>query len=184
MFNRNGLMGLLSYAKTVAPIIKFKDVVICKSGIILRHDVDFSTAAALEVAELEIELDVRSTFFMLLNHYSVDTILLKLLVENDFEVGLHYDPLVDDVFEHEIEKLEQLIGQQVYSVSVHNPSVHGIYPNFEGYIDTYKGFSNETYISDSLMSFRKKDPYKFLVRAKTNLIQVVLHPIYYSSLRC
>lgn len=183
MFNRNGLTGFLSYAKTIAPIIRFKNIQYHDTGIVLRHDVDFNTKAAFEVAELEVSLGLRSTFFVLLNHYPADLELLNYLVLNDFEIGLHYDPLVDGLVDNEVNNLEQLTGQKVYSVSVHNPSVHGIYPEFDGYINTYDGFNNETYISDSLMNFRSKDPYVFLDRAKESLIQVVLHPVYYSSLR-
>lgn len=183
MFSRDGLKRLLFYAKQTAPIIRFKDKHLHKNGIVLRHDVDFSILGARETAEVEMELDIKSTFFLLLNHYVVEKDFLEMLVINGFEVGLHYDPLVDGLLEDEVDKLEQLAGQRVHSVSVHNPSVHGMFPEFSGFINTYDGFSDDTYMSDSLMSFRGKDPYEFIDRAETNLIQIVLHPVYYSSLR-
>jgi hypothetical protein len=65
--------------------------------LLLRHDVDISLADAVRLAEMEAELGVRSTFFVLatgrrydlLSPHSVDN--LHRLLELGAEIGLHYD---------------------------------------------------------------------------------------------
>jgi hypothetical protein len=69
------------------------------------------------------------------------------------------------------------------SISLHNPSIHGKFPLFNGYINAYdpKLFSNENYISDSMFLFRHKNPYEFIKNIEKGMIQILLHPMHYSE---
>src|SRR5205085_11303451 len=68
------------------------------------------------------------------------------------------------------------------SVSIHNPSIHGQYPLFEGYRNAYdqRIFTPECYISDSRMIFRH-DMCRFVERAATLTVQILLHPLHYTE---
>src|SRR5262245_23044590 len=67
---------------------------------ILRHDVDFCLQTALEMAQLEAQLGVRATYFILLSSPSYNVFsapensIPARLVELGHEVALHYDPRV------------------------------------------------------------------------------------------
>lgn len=67
---------------------------------------------------------------------------------------------------------------------MHNPSVHGQYPIFDGCINAYdpKLFSDKNYISDSRFSFQGKNRFKFLENINNGMIQILLHPMHYSEL--
>jgi len=183
---RNGNLTLVRDAET-APLPQ----------IILRHDIDFDLEAAWNLSLVEEESGVRSTFFVLVSTHYYNAAapkareLLKKLVERGFEVGLHFDPSVypDALgttiaagFNSERAFLESIVGVDVKSVSVHNPTAHGLYPKFPGVINAYdsRWFDPGRYVSDSLRRW-KRDPFA-LVSQATDLgrVQVLCHPIHFS----
>lgn len=166
--------------------------------IILRHDVDFDIEAAYRMALLELDCGVRSTYFILTTCYAYNPCALRnrrMLAEMaslGFEIGLHFDPLVygdinvDELkknVDREAEILSSIVGCSVKSISIHNPSVHGKFPLFDGYCNAYSKeiFTDDCYLADSSMGFRGKDPYGFILRAKHRPIQVVFHPLHFSE---
>ena len=166
-------------------------------GIILRHDVDWDINPAYNLAMIENEYDIRSTFYIMTtaNTYNPMTIenrtMLKEMSDLGFEIGLHFDPLIygeiskDELavrVEEEAGVLSSITNEEVRSISLHNPSVHNNYILFEGYMNAYdkRIFAPDRYISDSRMIF-SKDIIKFLEKAKTSTIQVLLHPLHYSK---
>lgn len=165
---------------------------------ILRHDVDIDVDAAAAIAGIEQEYGISSTFFFLTgcDTYNVATATnrahLRGLAERGFEVALHFDPLVypaqsdDDLLaavRREADWLGDISGQAVRSISVHNPSIHGRFPRFEGFINAYdrEYFDPDFYLSDSCMSFRGKDPLEFVRKAERHGLQILLHPFHYSE---
>jgi hypothetical protein len=64
---------------------------------LLRHDIDFCPARALEMAQVEAEMGVRATYFLLLttSHYNLlekrFIAAPRQIVQMGHEVGLHYD---------------------------------------------------------------------------------------------
>lgn len=160
---------------------------------LLRHDVDFDIYLAHQLAQIEKEENVISTFFILTSceTYNVlnkkNRLLLREMIEMGHEIGLHFDPTLynenlEVALEKEIEILSFAIDEQVKSVSLHNPSIHGQFPVFEGYVNAYdpRLFSNENYISDSRFLFRGKNPFEFLKNIDKGMIQILLHPMHYS----
>lgn len=166
------------------------------SGFILRHDVDFDVKKAYDLSKIEKNNNIKSTYFFLVSSdmYNVMTVdnksMIKEMIDEGFEIGLHFDPTVYMCNDEELNEkvklessiLEDITKQRVQAISLHNPSVHGKYPEFEGYKNAYSNnyFNDEIYISDSGRSFRGKDPFEFIQNGKSKLIQVLLHPIHFS----
>ncbi len=165
-------------------------------GVILRHDVDFSLDLAFEFSRVEKRNSVFSTYYILLTSDLYNPLsrasqeIINTMLAEGFEIGLHFDPTAygdiseEDLeikFHDEIRILESTFDFKVKSYSLHNPSIHGKYPNFEGIINAYNPeiFSDDRYISDSMFSFRDKDPMDYIEKSKNQLIQFLTHPIHY-----
>jgi peptidoglycan/xylan/chitin deacetylase (PgdA/CDA1 family) len=159
--------------------------------------VDFDIKPAYDLAMIENEFNVSSTFFIMTTSFTYNPMhscnrkMLKEMSDLGFEIGLHFDPWVygdmndEELFNKlnmEAEILSSITGKKVKSLSLHNPSMHGEYPLFKEYKNAYdpRIFSPEKYISDSIMVFRH-DIYEFLKKSKDSTIQVLLHPLHYSE---
>ena len=168
------------------------------NGIILRHDVDFDLRPAYNLSVIEKECGVESTFFIMTTCITYNPLSLanrKMISEmacNGFEIGLHFDPTVygnislnelKSKVDMEAKILESIVNQEIGSISLHNPFVHGQYPIFEGYKNAYHKdiFSGEVYMSDSCMNFRDKKPFEFVKKSKKQPIQILLHPLHYTE---
>jgi hypothetical protein len=168
-----------------------------KTGIVLRHDVDLELGPARALADLEMAVGVRSTLFFLTTAetYNVRArtarAQLRSLVDDGFEVGLHFDPTfypeasetqLAACAKAEAALLEDSCGAAVESLSLHNPTLLGRFPLIAGFRNAYDPslFSKERYLSDSGMQFRS-DPYTFFQSADTCLMQLLLHPIHYTE---
>jgi len=196
---QNKYFLLSNYIKSInnrTNIITVKDYKKFNSGLILRHDVDFSLDLAYKFSRVEKENGILSTYYILLtsdlyNPFSVTSRKkIKTMIDEGFEIGLHFDPAVyGDIPETELEMkflkevkaFESAFDINLESYSLHNPSIHGKYPNFKGYINAYNPeiFSDECYMSDSMFSFRGKFPKEFIEKSKDQLIQYLTHPIQY-----
>ena len=162
---------------------------------IIRHDVDLDVKLAHNLAQIEAKKDIRSTFFFLVtsDFYNIlsaeNTRLVREIAQMGHEIGLHFDPTLysdealNDAVIFETKILSTITRQEIKSISLHNPSLHGKFPLFEGFINAYdpKLFSNENYISDSSKNFRGKNPFDFLERIEKSMVQVLLHPMHYSQ---
>jgi hypothetical protein len=168
-----------------------------KKGIVVRHDIDWDIKKAYEFSLFEKSIGVSSTYYVMITSeiYNIFSLknskMLKKMMENDFELGLHFDPMLyinrkkslSYYFHKEIEIFEIFFEQKILSYSMHQPSVHGQYLKTD-LIDAYSDdiFSDECYISDSCFNFRGKDPIKFLSKSKECLMQFLTHPSQWSKL--
>jgi len=161
---------------------------------LIRHDIDFDLKLAHNMAMIENELGIVSTFFILTSCHSYNVLsqqnrtLLKEIINMGHEIGLHFDPTLylenlNKYVEKEADVLSLACGSEIKSISLHNPSVHGQYPLFKNYVNAYDPamFSNNNYISDSCFSFRGKNPFEFIKGIKSSMIQILLHPMHYSE---
>ena len=200
MFSYDELRDFLAFIKTIAEVGPLRGANQAKGNyIILRQDIDLDFYPSYEVMKMQRELEITSTFFVLTSSptYNPQTSrirqMLREMARDGFEIGLHFDPSVYGNVGNEVlaEKvkfesriLEDIIGEPVTSIALHNPSLSGEYPQFEGYLNAYSEyfFSDDRYISDSmrvdpnLHPFRGKDPYEFIKNAKKFPLQIVLHP--------
>jgi len=168
---------------------------------ILRHDIDNDIEKALTLAKVEQELNVKSTYFVLVTSefYNIFTAksekLLHAISECGHEIGLHFDEVrypqlitPEDVRERILEEARLLslaVGKKVDIVSMHRPSKMMLEADLEipGMINSYgqvyfKGFK---YVSDSRRRWR--EPVKEIVRAGTyKRLHILTHPIWYNDI--
>jgi hypothetical protein len=144
-----------------------------RGDIFLRHDIDLSLDAALEMAQLEAELGVRTTyllmtesvFYNLASHEGVATI--ERLRELGHTVGLHavYPNVeLDDRFDP--------------VVSWHNPQSEYMAKTIPGAINVYGEpyFDPPTYRSDSNQHWRFGCPHEELRGGGFAWLQILVHP--------
>lgn len=159
---------------------------------IIRHDIDISIEQAHFISKIEEQLGIKTTYLFMVssNFYNCNSgINKKYIKEMDnsgFEIGLHFHPTGNNLyynFNKEKDILSNIIGHEIQTVSIHQPSIHNKYPIFNGYNNTYSEefFEDERYLSDSRMTFRGKDPYKFIRNNKKWPAQILLHPINFSN---
>lgn len=167
---------------------------------ILRHDIDNDIEKALELAKVEQELEVKSTFFVLVtsDFYNVFSAkserLLRAIADCGHELGLHFDEVrypdiktPEDARERilgEAQLLSLAVGKPVDIVSMHRPSKMMLEADLEipGMINSYgqiyfKGFK---YLSDSRRRWR--EPVEDIVKAKTyERLHILTHAIWYNE---
>lgn len=169
--------------------------------VILRHDIDFDIDAALKMAEMECQNDVRSTYFVMVtsdfyNVHSIDTrIKLRRIIEFGHEIGVHYDELaypgdigkIDKIqtnILHEGKILEETIGTAVTTVSMHRPSKEILKSNIEipGFVNSYnKEFFNDyKYVSDSRRRWREPIE-EYIEEEKYERLHILTHPFWYKE---
>ncbi|MGH3102756.1 MAG: hypothetical protein ACRDN6_01490 [Gaiellaceae bacterium] len=104
---------------------------------LLRHDVDSDPSAALALAEIEVELGVRSTYFLMLrspvyNLFAREShALVREIAALGHAVGLHYDPAHapeagrthTEQIELERRFLEEVFDLPFGAVAFHQPSL-------------------------------------------------------------
>ena len=197
IFTYSGYRKFLEHLKQNGEIMLFRDWD-GSNAYLLRHDIDLDIVRAHRIASIESETDVCSTFFILTTcgTYNIAALrerrLIKEISDNGHEIALHFDPTVygnlpkeemQKKVEFEAAQLEDITGRKVKSVSLHNPSVHGQFPEFEGFNNAYneKIFSDEQYIADSQRKFRGKDPYRFVLGITERPIQINFHPVHFSE---
>ena len=97
----NEYENFLSQFKRNGYIFKFFHQKIFEKGnIILRHDIDFDTKYALNIAKIEKKLDIRSTFFFLIRSESYNILdpqeikRIKEISSMGHEISIHFDPSI------------------------------------------------------------------------------------------
>lgn len=176
-------------------IVDYQSVDHHEKTLIMRHDVDFSLSKALEMALLENQLGVKSTYFLLLssNFYNVFSYqsleLIKEIMHLNHQIGLHFDEqkyvnsdglsLTDGIIQ-EASLISQVLGKEIKVFSMHRPSKETLEKNYQvnGLINTYSidFFQKIKYLSDSRRNWREN-----IIDAITSnqhpKIQLLTHPI-------
>lgn len=193
-FNINSYIELLKDKLTIC----IKDYKKYNNGILVRHDVDFSLELAYKFSRFELNHNIKSTYYVLVtsslyNIFSLESKkIITEMIKDGFEIGLHFDPVIYgnlgekellNKMNLEIEIFEKFYSTKIYSYSMHNPSLSGIYINNNSLINAYDSdiFQENLYISDSSFSFRNKNPKEFLKKSKNQRIQFLTHPIHFFS---
>lgn len=171
-------------------------------GIIWRHDIDMSLEQSIELAKIEKEENVVSTWFVHLHSefYNIlekeDLKKIKLLI-SDFngKIGLHFDiefyggkniEEVEENIKKERNMLEDLINTDISAISFHNPDIVGLdklkKEKFGGLINTYSEYFNKNYeyCSDSNGYWRFKSIENILLERKPRL-QILTHPVWWQK---
>ena len=139
----------------------------------LRHDIDLSLEAALAMAELEAELEVKTTYLLMTESVfynlasSEGAVAIARLRQLGHAVGLHavYPTVsLDDRFDP--------------VVSWHNPRPELMSEEIPGAINVYgmRYFSPQTYRSDSNQHWRAGCPHEELRAGAFPWLQILVHP--------
>lgn len=163
----------------------------------LRHDIDLSLELAVEIARVEADLSVFSTFFVLVSTdiYNPSSArsrhLLSEIIDCGHEIGLHFDATqsehddLDRAADKECDILSSLTGRPVESISFHRPAPELLNSSkrLAGRRHTYEPdfFSKVAYISDSNGGWHHGHPLDHpAVQART-AIQLLTHPIWWAG---
>jgi hypothetical protein len=179
--------------------VHFTDELVKKSRkVYLRHDIDLNINDAVELAKLEWQLGVTSSYFVMLeaetyNAFSpLNRPKIKEIIALGHDVGLHFVPQIDLNLEQlefqvkrEVEILENLLQYQVSCFSIHRPPPGILSSDFcpQGLINTYdqKYFAKHKYISDSNHHFRCGDPIEFIENFQSSDLQILIHPVWWKK---
>lgn len=163
--------------------------------ILLRHDVDISLKRAITLAQIENQLKINATYFVMLHskYYSLEECSKELekIVELGHKIGLHYDSKYwsemklehQSAFLEEINFLKTRFNISVKVASAHNPTTNKIqsivFPNnIKNAYDSK--FSREIkYLSDSVQFWREDCICKNW--KKYNQIQLLIHPEWWTE---
>lgn len=189
---------LSSIAKThrIVRVADFRAAAPEEPFCILRHDVDYSPRAALQLAEQEAARGVRATYFLLLGTQYYNLLapehahVARTLVEHGHEVGLHYDVNSFAPFRREewprllraqATLLGELAGAEVASIAMHQPALNGADP-FRGSGDFLNAYDERftrdcVYVSDSARAWRDDGWAMFASQSFPPRLQLLLHPI-------
>lgn len=168
-------------------------------SVIVRHDIDMDIDKAVKMAQIETEMGISSTYFVLVtsNFYNIfskeNQDMLRKLHAMGHEVGLHFDEAKYDeetdlvqAMEQEATLLEQCIGCPVRSVSMHRPSKKTLEADYVvkgGHIVNSYGtefFRNHKYVSDSRRNWRE-DVQAIIKSEEYERLHVLTHPFWYDE---
>ena len=165
--------------------------------VILRHDIDTSLEKAVELARVEQELGVSSTYFVLLtsDFYNVASKRslekLRVIQSMGHELGLHFDEKAypdgtsDETVVrilHERDVLASILGTPVTTVSMHRPSRKTLEADLKipGMVNSYgKTFFHDfKYLSDSCRRWR--EPVEEIIQSgEYDRLHILTHAFWY-----
>jgi hypothetical protein len=149
-FTLESYVKLLKYLKKRYSFFTFCEVDFKATPyLILRHDVDVSPLSALKMAEIEKNLGIRSTYFILLSgpFYNIlegeNAKILQRISKLGHEIGLHFWPEQYRRYEKdsiktlrvEVNLLEHLVGKKVYSIARHGGVDQDPFAAIDSYIN-------------------------------------------------
>jgi peptidoglycan/xylan/chitin deacetylase (PgdA/CDA1 family) len=191
-FTLESYQKLLQYLKQVYKIVPFcgipgKDV----PYLILRHDIDVSLPAALKMAEIERDLGVKSTYFVLFSSkfynvfegHNVD--FLRQISKLGHEIGLHYyvsqyrsyGGNAKKTLMMQIQLLEHLLGRKVYAISRHGSWDRDPFATIKKYINAnHPSLRGDLFIHDSCRAWTPLQGLFRLLNDPPRRVQLLTHP--------
>tara|TARA_B110000046_G_scaffold112510_1_gene119674 strand:+ start:5381 stop:6064 length:684 start_codon:yes stop_codon:yes gene_type:complete len=173
----------------------FTDDIYQESVCLLRHDVDFSLESAINVAEIEYEMGVKSTFFIYphCRFYNIfwerNRDIVSRIIACGHRIGLHFDSQFYSIantvsfekyLEIEAQMLEKVFDISIKTFSFHRTDDFILRSTKERYANLISATSKKikgvfNYISDSNGHWRFKSMDNFLKENHKN-IHVLTHP--------
>lgn len=172
-----------------------------KKHLILRHDIDFNLNAAYNMAQIDHQLGIKSSFFLRVcaNGYNLSASpsikIINEMLNMGHELGLHVDTGMEKIWgcstETSILKqfniFEEAVGITPKGFSLHMPSVLGGINECDAIKEklnlTYHAYENRftegefKYISDSMKMWREKPLNSFI--GNVNKIHLLIHPVWW-----
>jgi hypothetical protein len=139
----------------------------------LRHDIDLSLSAAVEMAELEAELGVVATYLLM-----SESVFYNLASPDGVAATTRLRELGHVVGLHAVFPNVQLDSRFEPVVSWHNPRPEYMSDDIDGAVNAYgtRYFSPETYRSDSNQHWRGGCPHEELRAGAFPWLQILVHP--------
>ncbi len=201
-FTYESYIAMVSLLKTKGYVIAdYHNWIENEKCVILRHDIDYDLQKAVEMAQIERSIGVKSTYFVLLtsDFYNVfskkSNDLLKEIINNGHELGLHFDEVNYPEIEGNAEKIKEKILEEcevlsrtckvpITTVSMHRPSKMILESDLKipSVINSYgneffKGFK---YLSDSRRRWR--EPVDEVIAAGTyQRLHILTHAFWYND---
>jgi hypothetical protein len=202
-FSPRGYRSLLSRARSERRIVTFDEIDEGQNPVLIwRHDVDFSLRAAVEIAQVDAECGIRSTFFI---NASADTYnfnspfgkkLAQRILDFEHEIGIHFDcskygevataDQLAALLDFEAEQFERVLDRRPSVFSFHNPNeaTNKFDSEFIGgfrncYAKTFRTSWN--YASDSNGYWRFHSIGDALQLEKDRPLQVLTHPEWWTE---
>lgn len=169
-------------------------------AVIMRHDIDISLEKAVEMAEIEKDERIISTYFILLstdfyNAASEKSLkAIKRIADCGHQIGLHFDEVkyaeiecmrtLVDAIKQEAEILSEITGFPISSVSMHRPSKETLNADYEieGIINSYGKvfFKDFKYVSDSRRCWWENVE-EIIESDKFERLHILTHPFWYHA---
>jgi hypothetical protein len=166
---------------------------ITKGDVILRHDVDWAPRKAVELARIESEYGLTSTYFFLITspfyniHEASVREAIKKIQEMGHRIGLHFSThqywesnpgrgTVSEKVSSELSALSSVIPEVDPHVSFHNPPEWIFRESWPDFVSTYEArfFENIEYLADSNQRWRSNQPFGESFPEK---LQILTHPV-------
>jgi hypothetical protein len=144
-----------------------------RGDLFLRHDIDLALPAALQMAELESELEVQATYFLM-----TQSVFYNLASAEGADALERLRDLGHTVGLHAVYPNVALDGRFEPVVSWHNPAPEFMSAEIAGATNAYgeRYFSPETYRSDSNQRWRSGCPHEELRAGAFPWLQLLIHP--------
>jgi hypothetical protein len=144
-----------------------------EGDLFLRHDVDLSLAAAVEMAELEAEVGVQATYLLM-----TESVFYNLASEEGIAATERLRELGHPVGLHAVYPNVELDGRFDPVISWHNPRPEFMSEEIPGASNAYgpRYFALETYRSDSNQHWRAGCPHDELRAGAFPWLQILIHP--------
>jgi hypothetical protein len=154
--------------------------------IILRHDIDFSLDYAVEMAAMEYDTGIRSTYFPMLsspfyNLFEARYFIQAQSLQRHHDLGLQID-IQSAYRDSHYEIFHQIFPKAESQVmSVHRPGFHRMKSaaKTSAFVYDEKYFKQIKYVSDSRCVFREGDPLESEWFKRGDNVQMLIHPIWW-----
>lgn len=168
--------------------------------VLVRHDIDIDLDAALEMAKIENEEEIKATYYIWLNSpfYNIYEaryrVIINKILELGHDIGLHFDETAykietkDDILywiNKECDLINNYFNISIKSVSFHRPSEYVLQGDLDlgNYVNTYsnKYFKEYKYISDSNGIWREGCGCNLFKANNFERVQLLTHPIWWKE---
>ena len=202
MFSYNEYKNIISLVKNHLPIVDFSEVI--EYGMdkfcVLRHDIEFSIDRAYELAKIEKDLGVVSTYTVQVRNNTYNAIseknieLINKIKDLGHHIGLHQNPPLMEAKElgryimTDIQILEHFYGFEIDRFAFHRPKkeylasyvmlenkINCYDKKFFHYFDEKPDKLDVLYLSDSNHKWKFGYPLDFDL-SKVDKLQLLTHP--------
>jgi len=201
-FTQKNYRKLLELAIKTRKFVNYDDVTEAHGNEVWwRHDVDFSLERSLELAKIENEYGLSTTYFFLLHSENYNILgeesrsIVKQIIQLGHKIGLHFDTsyygicdinILEKYLRLESATLHDYFNVEVKVFSFHNPNKFALSCKeyiYADMINTYAAkFQNEVnYCSDSNGYWRHKRLEDVLNDKNLGQLQVLTHPVWWTE---